>query len=97
MSRARFTLPAKQDLKEIVAYIRRDNPQAARKLVARLREVCQTTLVMFPRGGTQRDDLSPGLRCFSVGNYVIYFRGHSPVVIMRVLHGARDVTPAMFS
>ena len=96
MSSYRFTEPAKQDLREIAAYIRRDNPAAARRTVARLREVCRTTLVMFPAGGTQRDDLSPGLRCFSVGNYLIYFRGRDPIVIVRVLHGARDVSPAMF-
>ena len=97
MSRYRFSAAAKSDLKEIAAYISRDNPPAARRLVARLREVCRTTLVMFPQGGTQRDDLSPGLRCFSVGSYVIYFRGRNPVEIIRILHGARDVTPVMFA
>jgi toxin ParE1/3/4 len=84
-------------LKEIAAYIRRDNPQAAKRVVERIRDVCKKTLVAFPQGGTMRDDLSPGLRCFSVGNYVIYFRGRNPVQIVRVLHGARDVTPAMFT
>ena len=96
MRRYRFTAPAKRDLQEIAAYIRRDNPQAAKHLVERLREVCRTTLVTFPGGGTRREDLAPGLRCFSVGNYVIYFRGRKPVEIVRILHGARDVTPREF-
>jgi len=97
MSRCQFAAPARQDLKEIAAYIRRDNPDAAKRVVQRIREVCNTTLAAFPGGGTMRDDLSPGLRCFSVGNYVIYFQSRDPVVIVRVLHGARDVTPDMFS
>jgi toxin ParE1/3/4 len=96
MSRVVFTAPAKHDLREIAAYIRRDNAAAARRVVTRIREACKTTLVMFPEGGTMRDDLYPGLRCFSVGSYVIYFREREPVVIVRVLHGARDVTPGMF-
>ena len=97
MSRYRFSLPAKEDLKEIVAYIRRDNPKAAKKVIEQIREVCRTTLVMFPQGGTMREELAPGLRCFSQGNYVIYFRGRNPVEIIRVLHGARDVKTEMFS
>lgn len=96
MSRCRFTDVAKADLRDIAQYIRRDNPAAARQTVKRLREVCQSTLVMFPQGGTKRDDLATGLRAFSGGNYVIYFTGRDPVVIVRVLHGARDVGPWMF-
>ncbi len=96
MSRCQFTAPARQDLKEIAEYIRRDNVEAARRVVARIRDVCKRTLTAFPGGGTIRDDLRPGLRCFSVGNFVIYFRGRNPVEIVRVLHGARDVTPDMF-
>src|SRR5262245_55657973 len=96
MARLVFTAPARQDLREIAAYIRRDDVEAARRVVGRIREVCKTTLVMFPKGGTMREDLCPGLRCFSVGNYVIYFRGDRPVVIVRILHGARDVMPEMF-
>ncbi len=96
MSRVVFTAPAKQDLREIAAYIRRDNPAAAKRVVARIREVCNTTLAMFPNAGTMRDDLCMGLRCFSVGTYVVYFREREPLMIIRVLHGARDVTPEMF-
>jgi toxin ParE1/3/4 len=96
MSRVAFAGPAKQDLREIAAHIRRDNPAAARRVVARIRETCRTTLAIFPEAGTMRDDLDPGLRCFSVGNYVSYFRGRNPLVVVRVLHGARDVTLAMF-
>lgn len=97
MSRVIFTAPARQDLREIAAYIRKDNPVAAKRTIARIRDVCQTTIARMPACGTMRDDLLPGLRCFSVGNYVIYFQGRNPVAVLRVLHGARDVRPEMFS
>src|SRR2546423_233611 len=97
MSRCKFTLPAKRDLKEIAAYIRRDNPEAAERVVKRIQDVCREMLVNFPAVETMREDWSAGLGCFSVENYVIYFRGRDPVQVVRVLHGAGDVTPAMFS
>jgi|SRR5689334_1297453 len=97
MSRCTFTHPAKLDLREIAEYIRRDNSDAATRVVQRLRDVCKEMLAKRPGAGTMREDLSPGLRCFSAENYVIYFRGRDPVQIVRVLHGARDVTPAMFA
>jgi toxin ParE1/3/4 len=89
--RSRFTLQAKEDLRGIALYISKDSPRAAKAVVEELREVCRTTLVMFPDCGTMRDELIPGMRCFSVGNYVIYFRGKKPIEIPRILHGAQDV------
>jgi toxin ParE1/3/4 len=55
-----------------------------------LKEKC-TTLARFPLLGASRDRLAKGLRVFSVGNYVIYYRPEAATVrIQRVLHGARD-------
>jgi toxin ParE1/3/4 len=90
MRRYRFTDAAKRDMRQIGAYIRKDSRRAARQVVNELRRICRETLVLFPDVGTMRDDLSPGLRCFSVGNYVIYFRDRDPVYIVRIVHGARD-------
>lgn len=90
MRRYRFADAAKRDLRKIGSYIRRDSRRAAKQIVDELRRVCRETLVLFPDAGTMRDDLSPGLRCFSVGNYVIYFRDRDPVYIVRIVHGARD-------
>ena len=48
-----------------------------------------------PRIGELRDELRPGMRSFSVGNYVIYYRPVETMAIsieiVRVLHGGRDV------
>ena len=89
--RYRFSRQATEDLRGIANYISKDSPRAAKAVVEELRDVCRTTLVMFPDCGTMRDKLIVGMRCFSVGNYVIYFRGNRPVEIFRILHGAQDV------
>ena len=90
MKRYRITPAAQQDLRDIADFIAKDNPRAAHRVVSRLKAVCRTTLVMFPECGTQCDEYQPGIRCFSVGNYVIFFRGRNPVEILRVVYGSRD-------
>ncbi|HUE71700.1 MAG TPA: type II toxin-antitoxin system RelE/ParE family toxin [Pirellulaceae bacterium] len=96
MSRCFFTKPAIADLRSIAAHIRKDSARAAKRVVAEIRNVCKETLATFPVSGTACDELSPGLRCFSVGNYVIFFRATNPVEITRVLHGAMDITSRYF-
>jgi toxin ParE1/3/4 len=96
MRRYYLTPRARADLREIAAFISQDNAQAARRVITRLKEVCRTTLVMFPEGGTQCDELFPGMRCFSVGSYVIFFRRRQPVEILRIVHGARDFSHLAF-
>jgi len=47
----------------------------------------------FPYAGAARDHISPGLRVTFHGSYAIYYLPHpEELVIVRVLHGARDVT-----
>ena len=49
-------------------------------------------LASNPEMGELRPELSAGLRAFTVGNYVIFFRQSSKrIEIARVLHGARDI------
>jgi toxin ParE1/3/4 len=51
-------------------------------------------LAKFPHLGRSRDDdLRPGLRTFVVKDYVIIYRVtvEGDVVILRVLHGSRDI------
>ncbi len=45
----------------------------------------------FPSSGVARDQLRPSLRAHFEGNYAIYYVvGEAEIVIVRVLHGARD-------
>lgn len=50
-------------------------------------------LATHPNIGRARDeDLRPGLRSFAVGEYVIIYRiGGDDVLILRVVHGSRDI------
>ena len=48
--------------------------------------------VRFPGMGQNRDDLGPGLRCFVVSPYVVYYRPvEDTIEVLRILHGARDI------
>jgi toxin ParE1/3/4 len=50
-------------------------------------------LAKYPNLGRRRDaDLRPGLRSFPVGEYLIIYRLRDyDVVILRVLHGSRNI------
>lgn len=49
-------------------------------------------LARYPRIGRSRDELRTGLRSFPVGDYVVFYRiSGEYVVILRVLHGRRDI------
>jgi plasmid stabilization system protein ParE len=65
-------------------------------LLERLKSVCRDTIATAPGLGTRCDELLPGMRCFSVGNYVIFFRNRDPVEILRIINGKRDFSNLIF-
>ena len=93
MPRARILRSAIRDLDDIWLYIARDNPEAANKFIRSL--VSRFPMLAFtPEIGRERKELSPHLRSFAIGNYVIFYRPmRNGVEIARVLHGARDLPP----
>lgn len=95
MNQYRVSDAAKSDLEEIWFYIARDNPDAADKFV-RVLVSRFPTLASMPDLGRKREELSPRLRSFPVGRYVIFYRPiEKGVEIARVLHGARDLPPLL--
>ena len=95
MARLTISAHARTDLREIHAYIAKDNPEAARRLLERLRAKTRTLLQM-PGMGRSREDLRPGLFSFPVGRYVLFYCPQpGGIVLVRVLHGSRDV-PTLF-
>jgi toxin ParE1/3/4 len=93
MSRFRVSEAARSDLEELWLYVAQQNPSAADKLihaiVSRFR-----TLASMPLMGRQREEISPRLRSFPVGRYVIFYRRiDDGIEIARVLDGARDLPP----
>jgi toxin ParE1/3/4 len=93
MNLYRVSDEARADLDEIWFYIAQDNPEAADKFI---RAVVSRfpKLASMPYMGRQREELSPRLRSFPVGRYVIFYRPmDNGVEIARVLDGARDFPP----
>ena len=87
--RVRLTEQAESDVFEIWEYIASDNITAADKLVDRFTQTYQK-LARNPRMGVKQDHYQPGLRCFPVGRYVIFYRvSDDAVEVYRVLHGSR--------
>jgi toxin ParE1/3/4 len=97
MARLTITASARADLEAIHSHIAKDDPRAARRVIERLRAVARM-LASTPRIGRNRSqDLRPGLFSFPVGRrLLIYQQQPDGIVLVRVVHGARDL-PALFS
>ena len=97
MARLTVTENARADLQEIRAYIAKDNPAAARRVVERLRAKARKLAATPGMGRSRAEDLRPDLFSFPVGRHVLFYRPQSNgIVLVRVIHGARDL-PALFS
>ena len=71
--------------------VRRKSYDAADQVVEMLREKF-ALLASHPLLGQSRDDLRPGLRIFSAGNYVILFYSEdNGVEIIGIEHASRDL------
>lgn len=84
---------ARVDLYEIWAYITRDNPDAALRILVDF-EATIAQLAEFPRLGRPREDLKQGLRALVFGKYLIFYEiyEHRNVVhVLRVIAGKRKV------
>jgi plasmid stabilization system protein ParE len=87
----RISRRANNDIEGICDRIAENDPDAADRLDARIHEAIQL-LAQFPRmGHTQGDVQDKRYLFWVVGHYVIAYRvDPKELVIVRVLHGARD-------
>jgi len=47
--------------------------------------------------GRPVDHLFPTLRCIPIGNYLIFYRPEEDgIFVVRIIHGARHITPELF-
>jgi toxin ParE1/3/4 len=89
--RAHFTPQAEIDLEEIGDYIALDNPRRAVSLIREMRQHCEK-IAEGPHHYVVRQDLGDTIRICAHGNYLIVFeRFDDGALILRVLHGARNV------
>jgi addiction module RelE/StbE family toxin len=83
-----FSPQARLDLIDIGDYIARDNPEAAARWVDMLVARCRS-LIHFPNRGRR---YKGPYRVLPVRNYLIFYRADGEgVVIVRVLHGSRNI------
>ena len=87
-----YSAAADDDLSNIAAYIARDKPTAARRWMQTIREKC-SIFAKHPMLGEERPGFEVlGCRCFSVGNYVVFFRPiEDGIEVARIVHGSRDL------
>ena len=88
--RVRWTTTAADDLAQIVAYIRKDNPEAARRVAQKVFEGV-VALGMFPNRG--RAGLVEDTReiIFAPWPYIaVYEIIHDQVCVLRIRHAAQD-------
>ena len=80
------------DLNEISQYIeQRESERVALRVESKIFDAFEM-LVRLPQVGHRRRDLrQPELRFFRVYRYMIVFRREPEVVVLRVLHGSRDI------
>lgn len=85
---------AEQDLVDIWQFIAEDSPINADDFIDRLYASAQQ-LAEFPLAGKPRPDLGDQLYMFPVERYLLFYQPllgqDNGVVLVRVLHSARDV------
>jgi toxin ParE1/3/4 len=91
MPRIVRTYPARDDLRQIWLYIAQHNPAAADRLIDTFERTLRS-LARYPLIGESAAQYRPGLRRFTVGNYVFYYEPiDGGVRLVRVLHGSRKI------
>jgi toxin ParE1/3/4 len=91
MARIVRTHPARDDLRQIWLYVAQHNVTAADRLIDKF-ERTLGSLACHPLMGESVPQYRPGLRRFSVGNYVLYYQPiKGGVRLVREFHGARKI------
>jgi toxin ParE1/3/4 len=89
--RAHFTPQAEIDLEEVGDYIALDNPLRTASFIREIRQHCEN-IADGPHHYVSRPDLGDAIRICAHGNYLIVFEPFDDgALILRVLHGARNV------
>ncbi len=96
MKRFSYAPQSEADLDAITEYYAEHNPDAGIRLLDEIAARCRQ-LANQPRQGRPRSDLGAGIRTVVVRQYVVFFRASANGIdVLRVLHGARDITREMF-
>lgn len=82
---------ADEDLIDIWVSIATDNPVAADRMLDAIERRWEL-LAQYPYSGVARDDIAPGIRHLTAGQYLTFYRiTDVGIEIVRVLHGRREI------
>jgi toxin ParE1/3/4 len=96
MTPVRYLPSAENDLSEILLTIAQDHPPAAIKFNNILRTAI-LRLAEHPLSAPKRLGVGAGMRGLSVGRYVVFYRvTPAEVLIIRIIHTARDIDASYF-
>jgi toxin ParE1/3/4 len=88
----RLTPRAVEDIEAIAAYVGEQNATAAANLVRSFIDRFELA-AEYPYLGMSREDIIPGLRHLVLGTYLTFYRLEAgDVVVLRVLHGRREIS-----
>jgi len=94
MTDAILSSAARQDLLEAMRWISKDNPKAARALGDSVSKAA-ITIGEHPLAGRLRPEIVQApYRCLPLTGFpyvIVYHADRRPVLIVRILHGARDL------
>jgi toxin ParE1/3/4 len=95
MSLIERTEQVERDLEEILEYLDNHSPSAANRFAKLFQEMTEA-LARMPEMGRSREELASGLRSFTIGNYVLFYRPmEDGIQAIRIAHGSRDL-PSLF-
>jgi toxin ParE1/3/4 len=85
------TPAAVRDLVSITDWIAADNLDAALRFYDEVDRLL-SLIARYPRMGEAVDQLGPGVRRHTLGDYLLFYRlSGDGIELIRVLHGARDI------
>jgi toxin ParE1/3/4 len=94
MNRYEIDRQAIDDIRSIYRHIACENVSAAENTVARIYAVFDL-LITQREMGQRRDDLLPGVRAMTCGNYVILFKpADYGIDVLQIVHAAQDMKSA---
>ena len=96
MPRIFRTRESRLDYDEIWDYIAPRDLAAADRRIDRF-DATLRGIASAPNMGRKVEELAPNLRSFPIGSYLIFYRPiEDGIQLIRILHGARDITPEYF-
>ena len=94
MGKIRVSPEARSELESIWLYIARES--GSTDIATRVTDSIAQRFWLLNRHsnlGRRRDDLRPGLRSLTAGDYIIIYRiEKDTVVILHIFHGSRDIS-----